>query len=248
MDSRDTSSGIPAGAATYSPSRRPHWGTLTFVVLLHLAALAGLVRVFAPDFATAAIDKAASLVTVTVTMTAPPERAPEPLPSPESNAEGAEGREAVPREVTAPPAPLPRPSSAPRAPSSGSQDSAGAGEQGQGDGAGGAGVGPGSVGSGEGRGGLARPLELISGTIDNARDYPVPPGGRRVRRGHDVVIELTVGPDGRVRGCRVTDPSPDAEADAITCRLATERFTFRPRLNAAGEPVTGLFRWQQRWF
>jgi protein TonB len=101
---------------------------------------------------------------------------------------------------------------------------------------------------GAGQGSLARPLELISGRIDDARDYPTPPGGRRIRRGHDVVIELTVGTDGRVSACRVTDPSPDPEADAITCRLATERFVFRPRLNAAGEPVVGTYRWRQRWF
>ena len=141
-----------------------------------------------------------------------------------------------------------RPSPAPRAASTGNENLAGAGEQGTGTGAGGAGSGPGGGGSGSGQGSGARPLELISGRIDNARDYPTPPGGRQIRRGHDVIIELTVGTDGRVSACRITDPSPDPEADAITCRLATERFVFRPRLNAAGEPVEGTYRWRQRWF
>ena len=63
-----------------------------------------------------------------------------------------------------------------------------------------------------------------------------------------VTILLTVDPDGRVRDCRVTQPSPDAEADAITCRLASERFRFRPARNAAGEAVTGKYAWRQRWF
>ena len=99
-----------------------------------------------------------------------------------------------------------------------------------------------------GMGGGARPLEKIAGDIHNARDYPTPPGGRQVRRGQDVVIELTVGTDGRVRSCRVTDASPDPVADEITCRLATERFVFRPRLDARGEPVVGVYRWRQRWF
>jgi protein TonB len=130
----------------------------------------------------------------------------------------------------------------------GAADRGGAGESGAGSGAGAGGEGPGSGGSGAGTGSGARPLELVSGSIDNARDYPTPPGGRKVRRGHDVVIELTVGPDGRVTDCRITDPSPDPEADAITCRLATERFSFRPRLDAAGNPVSGRFRWRQRWF
>jgi protein TonB len=231
----------------YASRRRPRWGTLLLVFVLHLAALAGLVRVFAPNFTASVVQGATSLATVTIT--APTE--PEPTTTeaePERGATGAEAPEAVAREVTAPEAPLPRPSAAPRAASTGAENLAGAGEQGVGPGAGGEGSGPGSGGSGAGRGGGARPLELISGRIDDARDYPTPPGGRRVRRGHDVVIELTVGTDGRVTACRITDPSPDAEADAITCRLATERFVFRPRLNDAGQPVVGIYRWRQRWF
>ena len=232
--------------ARYALSRRPRWGTLLLVVLLHLAVLAGLVRVFAPDFTASVVERAASLATVTIT--APPDRAPEPETEPDAGAAGADAPEAVAREVAAPEAPLPRPSPAPRASSTGAQDVSGASQQGAGTGAGGVGEGPGSGDSGSGPGVGPRPLELISGSIDDARDYPTPPGGRRIRRGHDVVIELTVGTDGRVSSCRVTDPSPDPEADAITCRLASERFEFRPRLNAAGEPVVGTFRWRQRWF
>jgi periplasmic protein TonB len=234
----------------FAPRRRPRWGTLTLIVLLHLAALAGLVRVFAPTFTAQVIEGATSLVTVTVTTPPEPEPKPEPepVPEPEPGAAGEEGRKATPREVTAPPAPLPLPQPAPRASSTGAANSSGARDEGQGTGAGGEGEGTGSGGTGAGQGSGARPLELISGRIDNARDYPTPPGGREVRRGRDVVIELTVGTDGRVSACRVTDPSPDPEADAITCRLATERFVFRPRLDARGVPVTGVFRWRQRWF
>lgn len=230
----------------YRPFRRPRWGTLLLVVLLHLAVLVALVRVFAPTFTTSVVERATSLVTVTVT--APPDPPPTAAEQREAGAAGAEAPKAVPREVAAPEVPLPRPSPAPRAASTGSENLAGAGEQGVGSGAGGTGSGPGGGGSGSGQGSGARPLELISGRIDNARDYPTPPGGRRIRRGHDVVIELTVGTDGRVSTCRITDPSPDPEADAVTCRLATERFVFRPRLNAAGEPVVGTYRWRQRWF
>jgi len=233
-------------ARGYAPRRRPRWGTLLLVALLHLAALAGLVRVFAPDFTTAAIEAAGSLITVAVT--APPHPVEPPEAEPDSGAAGEEGREATPREVAAPPVPVPRPQPAPRAPSAGSADTSGAREQGEGTGAGGEGEGTGSGAAGSGTGGGARPLELISGSINNARDYPTPPGGRQIRRGHDVIIELTVGTDGRVSACRVTDPSPDPEADAITCRLATERFVFRPRLDARGEPIVGLYRWRQRWF
>ena len=69
----------------YAPSRRPRWGTLLLVVLLHLAALVGLVRVFAPDFTAEVIEGATSLVTVTVTT--PPD--PEPVPEPEAQPEPA---------------------------------------------------------------------------------------------------------------------------------------------------------------
>ncbi len=232
----------------YAPSRRPRWGTLLLVALLHLAALAALVRAFAPDFTAAVVEEAGSLISVTITAPPDPETTPEPSPEPDAGAAGEEGRRATPREVAAPPAPLPRPSPAPRASSTGAANTSGARDEGAGSGAGGTGEGTGSGNAGSGQGSGARPLELISGAMDNARDYPTPPGGRRVRRGHDVVIELAVGPNGRVTACRVTDPSPDPEADAITCRLATERFVFRPRLNAAGEPVAGVFRWRQRWF
>lgn len=224
---------------------------LLLIAGLHVAALGGLARLLAPDFTTQAVDRAASLVSVTITAPPEPEPEPEPAPSPELDAAAAgdEGQRAIPREVSAPPAPLPRPQTAPRAASTGTADTSGAADQGAGTGAGGSGDGTGSGGAGDGQGGsAARPLEMISGRIDNARDYPTPAGGRQVRRGHDVVIELTVGTDGRVSACRVTDPSPDPEADAITCRLATERFVFRPRLNAQGVPVVGIYRWRQRWF
>ena len=229
----------------YAPSRRPRWGTLTLVVLLHLAALAGLMRVFAPEFTADVIEGATSLVSVTIT--APPELEPAP-PEPDAGTTGEQGREATPREVVAPEAPVPRPQPAPRTASTGAESDSGARDQGGGTGGGGSGEGTGSGGAGSGQGSGARPLELISGSIDNARDYPTPPGGRQIRRGQDVVIELTVGTDGRVTACRVTDPSPDPQADAITCRLATERFVFRPRLDAAGRPAIGRYRWRQRWF
>jgi protein TonB len=237
-----------AAVTGYAPRRRIRWGTLILVALLHLAALVGLVRVFAPDFTARLVEDATSLVTVTISAPPEPEPLPSPQPEPDAGAAGEEGRKATPREVTAPPVPVPRPQPAPRAASTGAANSSGAREQGAGTGARGEGEGTGSGGVGNGQGGGARPLELISGRIDNARDYPTPPGGRQVRRGHDVVIELTVGTDGRVTACRVTDPSPDPQADAITCRLATERFLFRPRLDANGQPVTGIYRWRQRWF
>lgn len=234
----------------YAVRRRPRWGLLVAVGLLHLAALAGLVQVFAPDFTRAVVEQATSLVTVTITT--PPEPAPAPPPEPAQQDEGASGeesRQATPREVAAPPAPLPRPSPAPRAASTGTDNRSGAGEQGEGTGAGGPGDGTGSGRSGQGQGGVAvsRPVK-IAGEISDARDYPVPPGGREIRKGRQVIVYMTVGTDGRARDCRVVEPSPDPEADRITCRLAEERFRFRPATDAAGNPVAAEYGWRQRWF
>ena len=92
------------------------------------------------------------------------------------------------------------------------------------------------------------PPVKTAGEINDARDYPVPPGGREIRRGKQVVVYMTVGTDGRARNCRVVQPSPDPEADRITCRLAEERFRFRPATDAMGNPVAAEYGWRQRWF
>ena len=63
-----------------------------------------------------------------------------------------------------------------------------------------------------------------------------------------LIVALTVGSDGRVSACRVQQPSGDPDADAITCRLAIERFRFRPARNAAGAAVEAVYGWQQRFF
>jgi protein TonB len=34
----------------------------------------------------------------------------------------------------------------------------------------------------------------------------------------------------------------------ITCRLAEERFRFRPSLDNQGNPVEAMYGWRQRWF
>ncbi|WP_347301885.1 hypothetical protein V5740_07515 [Croceibacterium sp. TMG7-5b_MA50] len=94
---------------------------------------------------------------------------------------------------------------------------------------------------------MTRPVK-IAGEINDARDYPTPPGGRDVRKGRHVVVYMLVGVDGRARDCRVVEASPDAEADRRTCDLAERRFRFRPARNAAGEPIEAVFGWRQDWF
>ena len=62
-----------------------------------------------------------------------------------------------------------------------------------------------------------------------------------------MTVYMTVGADGRASNCRVVRPSPDREADAIVCRLAEQRFRFRPATDSQGDPVPATYGWRQRW-
>ncbi len=223
---------------------------LAGIVLLHVAALYGLARALAPDF-TASVER--EIVSAfTVTVTAPPDPPPpENQPEPDEGAQGDPGRDAVPQPVTqpSPPRNLREEQARPRASSTGTATRSGATEAGEGTGAAGSGLGTGSGNRGAGRGGVAvtRPVH-ISGSIDNARDFPVPDGGRGARQGTEVTVRVIVGTDGRARDCTIFRPSPDPEADRITCELVEARLRFRPAMDAAGNPVAAPFFWRQRWF
>lgn len=168
------------------------------------------------------------------------ERDAAPMPP---HAAGA-GRHAVARAVAAP---VPRIAlatpAAPAIAATGQADSVGAARDGTG--AGTAGQGNGGGGGGFGGGIAVRAIKL-SGDIDSARDYPA--ATRDLRLGDHVILALGIDPSGAVDDCRVLRASRDAAADAITCRLARERFRFRPARDATGHPVRSIFGWQQRWF
>jgi protein TonB len=239
-----------ASEGTFTTSRRrPRPLALVAIVLLHLVALYGLGKASAPGMTASVEDAVLSTFTVTVELPKPPP--PPPEAEPDSGKAGEEGRKAVPREVVAPkPRVVVKPAPpAPRASSTGAANSSGASEYGSGTGAGGTGTGTGSGtgGSGQGGGVATRPV-WVGGAINNARDYPTPPGGRQARLGTEVIVKVTVGTDGRASNCSVYRPSPDAEADAITCRLVVERLRFKPATDSAGNPVPAPFYWRQRWF
>lgn len=231
--------------------RRLSWPLIAGIIILHLAALYGLARALAPDF-TAVVEREV-VSAFTVTITAPPDPPPPPdnQPEPDEGAQGDPGRDAVPQPVTGQPPKVrvKRDDPLPRASSTGTANRSGAAADGDGTGAAGSGLGTGSGNAGSGRGGVAvtRPVH-ISGSIDNARDFPVPPGGRAARRGTQVIVRVIVTPEGRARDCRVYRPSPDAEADRITCQLVESRLGFRPATDANGNPVAAPFYWRQEWF
>ena len=229
--------------ADLTAPRRTRLGIFVLVALLHVAAILALIRAFAPDFTAQAVDRVFQVFTVTVT-TPPP--SPSPSAAVKAGAAAPEGKKAVPRAA----APVPkiaiakRP--APKASGSGSADRSGARDSGAGTGAGGAGNGTGSGAGGTGQGAGGSKLEKTAGEINSVRDFPRET--RDKREGTAVVVEMTVGTDGRARDCRVVTPGGDPEADRIVCRLAEQRFRFRPRTDAAGNPVTARYRWRQRWW
>ena len=229
--------------------RRPSLPLLAGIVVLHVLALYGLARGLAPDL-TASVEKQV-VSAFTVTVTTPPPPPPENQNEPDEGAQGDPGKDAVPQPVTRPPPPrdLKQETPRPRASSTGTATRSGAAAAGDGTGAAGTGLGTGSGNSGGGRGGVAvsKPVH-ISGSIDNARDFPVPSGGREARRGTEVIVRVTVGVDGRARGCTIYRPSPDPEADRITCQLVETRLGFRPAMDGEGNPVPAPFYWRQRWF
>ncbi|TCD04800.1 hypothetical protein EYB45_04420 [Erythrobacteraceae bacterium CFH 75059] len=235
-----------------SSSVRP--GPLVLVIALHAAALLGLGYAFAPAAFAPAERMALEAISVFTPMP-PPEPVVEPPPAPDRRPAGAAGAagargEARPREAPPSAIQLAPPQALPRAASTGADPDGGAADAGAGTGAGGSGTGTGGGGSGRGDGGgftPTRPVK-IAGDINSAADFPTPPGGRQVRRGTFVEVFMTVGVDGRARNCRVVTPSPDPEADRITCRLAEERFRFEPARDASGNAVAAQYGWRQRWF
>lgn len=235
--------------ADLSSPRRTRLGVAILVAALHVVVVLALIRAFAPQFTAVAVERVTSVFTVEVS---PPPPKPSPVPerpSDPAGAAGETGKQAVPREtaVLRPRIVVASPKPAPPLAGKGSEDASGTRDAGTGTGAGGQGSGPGAGGrgSGAGSGGAAKAVK-IAGDINSARDYPKKT--RELRLGDYVTVALTVGTDGRVRSCRVHRPSRDREADQITCRLATDRFRFRPATDSAGRPVESVYGWQQRWY
>lgn len=230
--------------------RKLNWKMLVLLALLHLLALFGLARLLAPEFTGRVVDQATSLVTVTVSTYEEPEPDEAPkAPEPDEGASGEAGKEATAREVAAPENPVPRPSVAPRAASTGDANASGATDSGTGTGAAGEGEGTGSGNAGQGSGGgIASGPTVRSGSIDSARDFPIPQGGRQVRDGTSVTVVFTVGTDGRAFNCSVRNPGPDPATNALVCPLVIERIRFNPARDADGNPVPARYGWRQDFF
>lgn len=235
----------------YARRRRIRWPVIAVIALLHGVVLYGLALALAPDLTRSIKREVVAAFDISQPQPEPAPPPPENEPEPDEGAQGNPGKDAVPEPVTAPPAIVqpPKPEPRPQVSSTGVAKRSGARDQGEGNGAAGQGLGTGSGNSGGGRGGVAvtKP-EHISGSINNARDYPIPPGGRSARRGTEVIVRVMVGADGKARNCSVYRASPDPQADRITCQLVETRLGFRPARDANGNPVAAPYYWRQRWF
>lgn len=234
-------------ADTSLPSRA-RLGAASLAAVLHLAVIAVLIRAFAPELGATIVNPATQAFDVVISAPKPTAEAqPAPSVTVIPGAAAPAGKKAQPRAVAAPrPAIVLAPTIAPPVAGSGSADTAGAQATGLGTGAGGEGAGTGAGSGGTSSGGGATKAVKIAGDIVSARDYPK--STRELRLGSAVTIALTVSVEGRASQCRIVRPSRDPEADNITCRLATERFRFRPARDDAGRPVTAVYGWRQRWF
>lgn len=234
--------GQTAGRARIGVDRRAKLLALVAVLLLHLAAIAVLVRAFGVDAVVTAVRS--------VTAFAIPLPPPAPPPPPKSQkleptAAAPAAPKVSPKEAVAPRPKIAIPRKAPSAPpvaGTGNAAQAGASSAGTGNGGGGFGTGSGSGAAAH----VAQKAVKVAGDIVSARDYPRE--SRAAREGASVLIAMTVGIDGRVRSCVVVRASPDPKADSITCRLATKRFRFRPALDQHGQPIESTFGWRQSWF
>lgn len=90
----------------------------------------------------------------------------------------------------------------------------------------------------------AAPLGMPGRWVSDS-DYPT----AALRRGEQGAagFEVTIGPDGRVRDCRITRSSGSASLDAATCAKVSERAQFTPARDENGDLVTGRYANVIRW-
>lgn len=187
----------------------------------------------------------------------PPPPPPQPLPDAAPEEEGAAAPPNIESKASPVVAPKPRviipnppPVVAAPTPATGNERSQGAAPlPGPGTGAGGVGTGTGSGGSGAGSGGGGSGgsrARYLSGRIKRS-DYPRELRGRRIPS-ESVIVQFTIGLNGRPRGCKVFQSSGSAVLDAATCRLIEQRFRYQPARNAAGQPIEAQAAWKQVWW
>jgi len=242
--------------------RRERIASLGAVALLHTLAAWMFISGFGAQIAQGVSDE---LRTFDVLPEPPPPAAEPPppkarkvrarkqaTPKPEGAASPKNLRD-TPVPIVAPkpivPLPVPPPIVAAPVAGEGLKVSAGAADTpGPGTGSGGLGQGLGSgrygTGPGGGGGNVAQHARRLRGEIKWS-DYPE--SAFRDNAGGTVAVLYTVGVDGRVHDCRVTQSSGRADLDAATCDALVRRFRYKPARDAYGRPVPERIGRDQTW-
>jgi protein TonB len=193
------------------------------------------------------LDETSPLVVLDLKPPPPPQPAQPPPPKPRKQGGAPKNvRPSAPAPQAAHPAPAP-PLPVPVVPTLPALSSGGvtAGAAAQGNG--GAGSGTGS-GKGSGAGSGFTPARQIGGRFRNS-DFPqsARDAGQRLR----ISVRYAVGPSGNVDRCEIVDSSGYPEVDAMTCRVITERYRFKPAHDGDGYPVTQVmeedYSWRMDW-
>ena len=88
---------------------------------------------------------------------------------------------------------------------------------------------------------MAKGPSIRSGSINEARDFPVPEGGRASRFGKSVTVHFTVTTDGRAKNCSVAQTSVDPQTTSLVCGLVTQKIRFNPARTTSGRAVEARY-------
>ncbi len=83
------------------------------------------------------------------------------------------------------------------------------------------------------------------GNWANTNDYPS--RALQQEREGTTGFRVTVGPNGRVTDCQISQSSGHPDLDQATCTNVTRRARFDPALDGNGNPTTGTYSNRVRW-
>jgi protein TonB len=94
------------------------------------------------------------------------------------------------------------------------------------------------------RGSEPKPMVPLTRLVTND-DYPA--AALRADEQGTVAVELSVSPEGRVTGCRITASSGSAALDSTTCRVLASRGRFEPARDSRGRAIASTYQTHLRW-
>lgn len=208
-------------------------------VLIALALTLGMRVALSPPVAH---ERPTLIVIEPTPLPKPPPQPPPPKPKAQGGAPSPRKARPLPKIASAPPPVVPAPPPLIAVPSPVPAGGGADNGEGQGGGTGGEGTGSGA-GQGEGDGADFTEARQIGGRFRNS-DFPdsVRLVGR-VRIG----VRFAVTPTGAVDQCEIIEPSGYPEVDAMTCRVITERYRFKPARDGDGIAVTEVMEERYTW-